>query len=73
MFPRVDPDQQDARVFTFLVRGIWFYVVLDDELPAYMHQSCCVSSPEKLIFVGDFDRFVIYELEQARQTARILA
>ena len=73
MFPRVNPDQQDARVFTIVVRGIWFDIVLGDGLPAYMHQSCCVSSPEKLIFVGDFDRFVIYELEQAKQTARILA
>ena len=72
-FPRVNPDQQDATVLTFLVRGIWFDVVLGDSLPAYMHGSCCVNSPEKLIFVGDFDRFVTDEIQQDKQTAHILA
>jgi hypothetical protein len=70
-FPWPNPDQQDATAFTFMARGIWFDVIVGDSLPAYMYQNCCVSSPEKLIFVGDFDRFVAYEIAQSKQTARI--
>jgi hypothetical protein len=73
MFPRVNPDQQDADAFTFMARGLWFDVVVGDNLPAYMYQSCCVTSAEKPIFVGDFSRFVAYEIEQSSHTARILA
>jgi hypothetical protein len=73
MFPRINPDQPDATAFTFMTRGIWFDVIVGDNLPAYMYRNCCVSSPEMLIFVGDFDRFVTYEVEQSKQTARILA
>jgi hypothetical protein len=73
MFPRINPDQPDATSFTFMTRGIWFDVIVGDNLPAYMYRNCCVSSPERLIFVGDFDRFVTYEVEQSKQTARILA
>ncbi len=73
MFPSANPDQRDAMAFTFMTRGIWFDVIIGDSLPPYMYQSCCVSSPEKLIFVGDFGRFVTYETEQLSQTARILA
>jgi hypothetical protein len=71
MFPRINPDQQDATAFTFMVRGIWFDVIVGASLPAYMYRNCCVSSPEKVIFVGDFDRFVTYEIEQSKQTAHI--
>ena len=67
MFPRVNPDQQDATAFTFMTRGIWFDVIMGDCLPAYMYRSCFVASPEKLIFVGDFERFVAYEIEQSKQ------
>jgi hypothetical protein len=73
MFPRINPEQADATAFTFMARGIWFDVVVGDDLPAYMYRSCCVSSPEKPIFVGDFERFVTYEIEQSKRTARILA
>jgi hypothetical protein len=73
IFPRVNPDQQDAMAITFMARGIWFDVVVGDNLPAYMYQSCCVTSPEKPIFVGDFSRFVAYEIEDSSHTARILA
>ena len=73
MFPSINPDQQDATAFTFMVRGIWFDVIVGDTLPEYMYRSCCVSSPEKPIFVGDFDRFVTYEIEQFKQTARLQA
>jgi len=55
------------------VRGIWFDIAIGDELPAYMFQSCCVRSPEKPIFVGDFDRFLIFDPVRWKQTARILA
>lgn len=71
MFPWINHDQQDATVFTFTTRGIWFDVAVGDSLPAYAYQNCCVSSPEKPIFVGDFDRFVSYEIAQSKQTARI--
>jgi hypothetical protein len=73
MFPRTNPDQLDAAVFTFAVCGIWFDLALGEDLPAYMYQSCCLHSPEKPIFVGDFDRLVTWEIEQSRQTARIVA
>lgn len=58
IFPYFNPDQPDATVFTFVTRGIWFDVAVGDSLRAYMYGNCCVSSPEKLIFVGDFDKFV---------------
>ena len=73
MFPRTNPDQKDATVFTFVARGIWFDVAVGESLPAYTYQNCCVSSPEKLVFVGDFDRFVTWEIEECKQTARIVA
>jgi len=73
MFPRINPYQQDAEAFTFMARGLWFDVIVGDDLPAYMYQSCCVTSPEKPIFVGDFSRFVAYEIEESSHTARILA
>jgi hypothetical protein len=72
-FPRVNPDQQDATAYTLMTRGIWFDVAVGDSLPEYMYRSCCVGSPEKLIFVGNFDRFATYEIEQSRRTARVLA
>ncbi len=71
IFPRSNPDQRDATAFTFMARGIWFDVAVGDSLPAYMYRNCCVRSPEKLLFVGDFDRFVAYEIAQSKQTARI--
>jgi hypothetical protein len=70
-FPRYNPEQTDATAFTFTTRGIWFDVVVGDSLPAYMYQHCCVSSPDKPIFVGDFDRFVMDEIMQSNQTARV--
>jgi hypothetical protein len=70
-FPRYNPDQPEATAFTFTTRGIWFDVVVGDYLPAYMYRHCCVNSPEKPIFVGDFDKFVMYEVMESKQTARI--
>jgi hypothetical protein len=70
-FPRPNPEQTDAAAFTFTTRGIWFDVVVGDPLPAYMYDHCCVRSPAKPIFVGDFDRFVLYQIAESRQTARI--
>jgi hypothetical protein len=73
MFPRVDPNHPDATVFTLMARGIWFDVAVGDTLPAYVYESCCVNSPKKPIFVGDFDRFVTDEIEEFKRSARILA
>lgn len=69
VFPSLNPEQQDATVFTFVARGIWFDVVVGDSLPAYMYQNCCVR--RKIIFVGDFDRFVDYDIRQTKLTARV--
>ena len=71
LFPRHNPDQTDATVFTFMTRGIWFDVGLGDDLPGYMYDSCCIRSPERLIFSGNFDRFVEYEFVSSRQTAEL--
>ena len=54
-----------------MARGIWFDVILGDSLATYMCRNCCVSSPEKLVFVGDFDRFVAYEIAESLRTAHI--
>lgn len=70
-FPWRNPAQQDATAFTFMARGIWFDVVVGDSLPAYMYQNCCVSSPKKPMFVGDFGGFVAYEIAQFQRSARI--
>jgi hypothetical protein len=70
-FPRYNPEQPDGMAFTFTTRGIWFDVVVGDSLPAYMYESCCVSSPKKPIFVGDFDRFVMFDMAESKQTARL--
>ena len=51
-FPEVSPDQPDATVFTFWALGIWFDVVVGENLPPYMVESCCVSSPKRPIFLG---------------------
>lgn len=72
VFPRPNPDQPDAAAFTFVARGIWFDVVVGDDLPEYMYWNCCVRSPEKLIFVGDFERFVMYDLQRYKRTATIV-
>jgi hypothetical protein len=71
MFPRLNPDQKDASAFTFMARGIWFDVVLGDPLPTYANDSCCVRGTDKLLFVGDFDRFVTWEHNYAKRTAEI--
>jgi hypothetical protein len=71
LFPRVNPDQKDAAAFTFMTRGIWFDVVIGDPLPTYAYDSCCVRSADKLIFVGNFDRFVRWEHNYAKSTAVI--
>jgi len=71
LFPRANVDQPDATVFTFAARGIWFDVVVGDDLPKYLYENCCVSSPDKLIYLGDFERFVMYELRLYRQTATV--
>jgi hypothetical protein len=70
-FPRTSPGQKDATVFTFTARGIWFDIILGDSLSADTYQHYCVRSRAKPIFVGDFDRFVRYEILKAKQTARI--
>jgi hypothetical protein len=72
LFPRIHPEQKDAQVFTCMTRGVWFDVAVGDSLPGYMYQNCCVTSPERPIFVGDFDRFATYVLEQDKTTARTL-
>jgi hypothetical protein len=73
MFPYINLDQHDATVFTFMARGIWFDVAVGDSLPSYVYGSCCVRSPEKPIFVGDFSEFLTYDFEKFKQTARIFA
>jgi hypothetical protein len=70
-FPSANPEQTDATLFTFVTRGIWFDVAVGESLPEYMYQNCCVSSPKRPIFVGDFDRFVRFEIEQCLKSARI--
>jgi hypothetical protein len=70
-FPYLNPEQGDAAVYTFMTRGIWFDIAIGEKLPEYMYQNCSVSSPEKPIFVGDFDRFVKFEIEELMQTARV--
>lgn len=70
-FPEVSPDQPDATVFTFRALGIWFDVAVGENPPLYMLGSCCVTSPERLIFVGDFDRYVVYDCLNARRSAQI--
>lgn len=71
LFPRPEPGQKDAAVFTFMTRGIWLDVALGNPLPAYAYDSCCVRGADKLIFVGDFDRFVMGEFACAMRTAAI--
>lgn len=70
-FPSVNPDQKDATAFTFMTRGIWFDVVIGNPLPTYAYDSCCVRGADKLIFVGDFDRFVMWGFNYAKSTAVI--
>jgi hypothetical protein len=71
LFPRLSPDQEDAVAFTFMTRGIWFDVIIGNPLPSYGYDSCCVRGVDKLIFVGDFDRFVTWEYNYAKSTAVI--
>jgi hypothetical protein len=70
-FPSVNPDQKDAAALTFMTRGIWFDVVIGNPLPAYAYDFCCVRGSGKPIFVGDFDRFVTWEFNYAKNTAVI--
>jgi hypothetical protein len=70
-FPRHSPEQKDATAFTFVTRGIVFDVVIGDPLPDYVYDNCCVQSPEKLIFVGDFDKFTRWDIQACRQRAVI--
>jgi len=71
LFPRPNPDQKDAAALTFMTRGIWFDVVIGNPLPAYAYNYCCVRGSDKPIFVGDFDRFVTWEFDDAKNTAVI--
>ena len=70
-FPWHNPAQPDATLFTFATRGIWFDIALGDALPEYMYQSCCMSSPEKPIFLRDFHSCVDDGHDQFTLTARI--
>jgi hypothetical protein len=54
-----------------LTRGLWFDVVMGDPLPEYVYDNCCVGSRQELIFVGDFDKYVMWELRSNKQTAKL--
>lgn len=70
-FPEVNPDQPDAAVYTFYALGLWYDVVAGEDLPPYMITSCCVSSPERPIFKGDFGKYVELDCAPALSSARI--
>jgi len=58
-------------VFSFLVRGLWFEVVAGDTFPAALQRTCCVRSPEGLLFVGDRGKDVVAFDKHFKKTARI--
>jgi len=58
-YPYPNSEQTDATAFTFITRGLWFDVVAGDPLPEYIYDNCCLNSREKLIFVGDFDKYIM--------------
>jgi hypothetical protein len=70
-YPFWNEDQTDAVAFTFVMRGLWFDVVIGYPLPDYVYHNCCAGSREKLIFVGDFNKYVTWEIRSNRQTAKL--
>jgi hypothetical protein len=58
-------------VFDFVVRGLWFEVVAGDWFPPALQRTCCVRSPEGIIFAGDRDNDVVGFAQKFKQTARV--
>jgi hypothetical protein len=70
-YPFWNEDQTDAVAFTFIMRGLWFDVVFGSPLPAYVYDNCCFGSREKLIFVGDFNKYIAWQIQSEKQTAKL--
>jgi hypothetical protein len=70
-YPFWNEDQTDAVAFTFITRGLWFDVVIGYPLPDYVYDNCCFSSRQKLIFVGDFNKYITWQVQSDRQTAKL--
>ena len=51
--------------------GPFHVALLMDNLPEYVYSNCCVGSARKVIFVGDFSKYVEYEVRLDREKATI--
>jgi hypothetical protein len=58
-------------VFDFVVRGLWFEVGAGDWFPPALQRTCCVRSPEGIIFAGDRDKDVVGFAQKFKETARV--
>lgn len=71
VFPWHSQINPRLNVFSFLVRGLWFEVIAGDTFPTRLQRTCCVRSPEGVIFVGDRGNEVVGFHQHFKKTARI--
>jgi hypothetical protein len=49
VFPPANSVGQSYKMFSILVRGIWFHIIVDDNPPKGVEELCCVRSAKKVI------------------------
>lgn len=71
IFPWHSHIHSRLNVFTFVVRGLWFEVAVGDEFPAGLQRTCCVRSPEGIVFLADREKEMIEFAQRFKKTARV--
>ncbi len=54
---------------SLLVRGLWFHITTDDNLPAYFRELCCLNSARKVLFKRNSERELIQAAGHMMATA----
>jgi hypothetical protein len=59
------------RMFSILVRGIWFHIITDKSAPAETKKLCCVQSEEKVLHLEDCSSRFLHAGRHIQKTARV--
>jgi hypothetical protein len=76
IFPFKRSMSADSAAYSFVARGLYFDVVVGDNLPPESLAQCCVNTPGKVFFVGDLqsqiEQVIGPNLKTARRTKSLL-
>jgi hypothetical protein len=59
------------RMFSFLIRGLWFDVMVDKNAPVSTRSICCVQSDKKVLHLTDCHRRLVHASRRIRMKAKL--